>query len=96
MSEHEMRIEIQPEKSLGVHADFAQVWHTPETVVIDFLSITTPIQSETGPDGQPRQVTQATVASRVRIAPTHVFELMKALERQLAAWEVDTGRRAPE
>lgn len=96
MSEHEMRIEIQPERALGVHADFAQVWHTPESVVIDFLSITTPPQNEIGPDGQGRQVTQATVASRVRLAPTHVFELMKALERQLAAWETETGRRQAE
>lgn len=94
MSEHEMRIEIQPERALGVHADFAQVWHTPESVVIDFLAITTPPQSEVGVDGEQRQVTQATVASRVRLAPTHVFELMKALERQLAAWEVETGRRS--
>jgi hypothetical protein len=96
MSEHEMRIEIQPERALGIHADFAQVWHTPESMVLDFLAITTPPQSEIGPDGQGRQITQATVATRVRIAPTHVFELMKALERQLAAWETETGRRATE
>jgi hypothetical protein len=96
MAEHEMRIEIQPERALGVHADFAQVWHTPESVVIDFLAITTPPQTEVAPDGESRQVTQATVASRVRLAPTHVFELMKALERQLAAWEMETGKRDAE
>lgn len=86
----EMRIEIPAEKTLGVHADFASVWHTPETVVIDFMSISQPVQSEEG-----SQVINATLASRVRIPPTHVFELMKALEQQLAAWEVDTGRRRP-
>lgn len=88
----EMRIEVPAEKTLGVHADFASVWHTPETVVIDFLSISQPIQQ--GEDGD--QVINASLASRVRIPPTHVFELMKALEQQLAAWEVETGRRRPE
>lgn len=91
-----MRIEIQPDRALGVHADFAQVWHTPESVVIDFLAITTPPQSEIAVDGETRQVTQATVAARVRLAPTHVFELMKAMEHQLAAWEIETGRRESE
>jgi hypothetical protein len=27
--------------------------------------------------------------------PTHVIELMKALERQLSTWETETGRRPP-
>lgn len=96
MAEHELRIEIQPDHVLGVHADYAQVWHTPESVVIDFLAITRPPHAEIGPDGEQRQFTDAAVASRVRLAPTHVFELMKALEQQLAAWEIQTGRRATE
>ena len=32
-------------------------------------------------------VQQSAVVSRVRIPPAQVFELMKALEQQLSAWE---------
>lgn len=31
----------------------------------------------------------------IRIPPTHVIELMKALERELSAWETETGNRLP-
>jgi hypothetical protein len=33
------------------------------------------------------------VVARVRVPPSQVFEIMKALERQLTAWETETGRR---
>jgi hypothetical protein len=36
---------------------------------------------------------QAQVVARVRVPPSQVFEIMKALERQLTAWETETGRR---
>jgi hypothetical protein len=35
------------------------------------------------------------VSARVRMPPTHVIELLKALERQLTIWETETGHRAP-
>jgi hypothetical protein len=31
--------------------------------------------------------------ARVRVPPNQVFEIMKALERQLTGWEQETGRR---
>jgi hypothetical protein len=36
---------------------------------------------------------KARVVSRVRIPPAQVFELMKALEKQLTQWEASTGAR---
>ena len=38
----------------------------------------------------------ARVVARVRIPASQVFELMKALEQQLTAWELQTGRRSPD
>jgi hypothetical protein len=95
MSDPEFRIDIPAERVLGVHADYASVWHTPETVVIDFLAMNAPASTMVGADGEEVPVLNATVASRIRIPPTHVFELMKALETQLAQWEIETGRRNP-
>jgi hypothetical protein len=38
----------------------------------------------------------ARVVSRVRIPASQVFELMKVLEKQLSAWELETGQRPPD
>jgi hypothetical protein len=46
-----------------------------------------------GDDGTKVTTAQAQIVSRVRVPPSQVFEIMKALERQLTAWEQATGRR---
>jgi hypothetical protein len=88
------QIELPPEHVVGVPADFASVWHTPESFVIDFLAARGPAQVSDH-DGEPLVVQDLVVSARVRMPPTHVIELMKALERQLSTWETETGRRAP-
>ena len=78
----------------GTRPDAASVWHTPEAFVIDFLAHRrAPVV-----DGDEANVVvthDMVVSSRVRIPPTHVIELMKALERELSAWEMVTGNRFP-
>ena len=88
------QIELPPEHVVGVPADFASVWHTAESFVIDFLSARGPAQVGEH-EGEPVIVQDLVVSARVRMPPTHVIELMKALERQLSIWETETGRRAP-
>ncbi|HSN06632.1 MAG TPA: DUF3467 domain-containing protein [Candidatus Angelobacter sp.] len=88
------QIELPAEHVVGVPADFASVWHTPESFVIDFLAARGPAQM-TEHDGDPVVVQDLVVSARVRMPPTHVIELMKALERQLSTWETETGRRPP-
>lgn len=88
------QIELPPEHVVGVPADFASVWHTPESFVIDFLAARGPAQVGDH-DGEPIVVQDLVVSARVRMPPTHVIELMKALERQLSTWETETGRRDP-
>lgn len=89
------RIEIPEDQVIGVPADFASVWHTPESFVIDFLSVKGPDQVAEDDDGQRVLVRDLVVSARIRMPPTHVIELMKALEQQLTGWETDTGRRPP-
>jgi hypothetical protein len=88
------QIELPAEHVVGVPADFASVWHTPESFVIDFLAARGPATMAEH-DGDPVLVQDLVVSARVRMPPTHVIELMKALERQLSIWETETGRRAP-
>ena len=84
----DLQIEVPEAMRVGVPADLASVWHTPETLVIDFLSVVEPPRA----DDQGRATLPVTVAARVRMPPTHVIELMRALEAQLSAWEIETGR----
>ncbi len=75
----------------GVHADLVGVWHTPESFVLDFSALGEPprLLQDAGRDVV---LQRAQVVARVRIAPGQVFEIMKALEQQLTAWEQETGR----
>lgn len=95
MTEPIIKVDVQPSAVAGVHADYASVWTTPETCVIDFLTVTEPIRPQVGEDGVSRPLVNTSLVSRVRIPPTHVWELMKALEKQLSAWEAKHGRKAP-
>lgn len=89
------RIELPEDQVVGVPADFASVWHTRESVVIDFLSVKGPGQVAEDDEGNPVMLRDLVVSARVRMPPTHVIELMKALEHQLTGWETETGRRVP-
>lgn len=89
------RIEVPDDHVIGVPADFASVWHTPESFVIDFLSVRGPDSMAEDENGQQVLLRELVVSARVRMPPTHVIELMKALEQQLTAWETQTGMRAP-
>lgn len=88
------QIELPPEHVVGVPADYASVWHTTESLVIDFLAARGPAAMAEH-EGEPVLVQDLVVSARVRMPPTHVIELMKALERQLSLWETETGRRPP-
>jgi hypothetical protein len=86
-------IDLPPEVEVGTHADFANVWHTNESFVLDFIAIKGPPSPLEDDNGDEVAVIPGRVAARVRLAPTHVFELMKALEQQLTSWETATGNR---
>ncbi len=77
----------------GHYADFANVWHTPNVFVMDFVTLAQPPREDTS-SGERVAVVPARVVSRIRIPPEQVFELAKALTQQLEFWEQETGRRA--
>ena len=91
----QFEIEMPAEAVAGSYADFANVWHTPDVFVMDFVSLVRPPHEETDPEGNPVTVVAGRVVQRVRIPPEQVFELAKALTQQLEFWEQENGRRAP-
>lgn len=90
----ESKIEMAPPSDPGGNfADFVAVWQTAENFVLDFAAITQPLEPP-GEDGS--QKIHAQVVTRVRIPPSQVFEIMKALEQQLTQWEARTGHVPPQ
>jgi len=93
--ERRLNISATPETESGVYADFATLWHTSDIFTLDFSAMTRPAQLVEGESGQPAIDVLARLVARVRIPPQQVFELMKALEQQLSAWERETGQGRP-
>ena len=89
------QIDLPEENVEGRFADFANLWHTPNVFVLDFVALTQPAQHGEGPDGEPSELIPGRVVSRIHIPPEQVFELAAALTRQLGIWEQETGRKPP-
>ncbi len=71
----------------GVYANAVSVWHTPTEFTLDFLVHVTgpaPVQL---PNGSETLAPRMRAVARVKLPPAQIFELMKALERQLSMFE---------
>lgn len=88
------QIDLPPDVARGVFANFVSVWHDQDGFTLDFASNVQPPQIGVDEQtGREAVLIQAQVVARVRIPPSQVFEIMRALEQQLTAWEKDTGQR---
>lgn len=90
-----LNLSLPADAEVGVFADLANVWHTPNTFIMDFLSIKQPVASAEQPDGQVVTRVEATVAARVRIPPEQVFGLIRALTEQSQRWLAESGKSEP-
>jgi hypothetical protein len=72
------QIQLPDDLVEGSYADFVSVWHSRDVFVLDFAVLAQPMSGN--------QIISR-VVSRIRIPPSQVFEIMKALEQQLTAWE---------
>jgi hypothetical protein len=94
----QFQVSLPPEQELGVFADFASVWHTPSTFVIDFLAVKGPQHPSVDAVGQPHPespVLEARVGARVRIPSEQIFPLISALQQQGDKWLEESGRSEP-
>ncbi|HEX6197971.1 MAG TPA: DUF3467 domain-containing protein [Jiangellaceae bacterium] len=95
MNQPKVRVTMPDDVLPGAYADFVSVWHTADVFTFDFAALSRPPTRVEGDEGESTTQAQARVVARVRVPPSQVFEIMKALERQLTAWENETGRRPP-
>jgi hypothetical protein len=88
MSSHEdqPRIQIQVPEALqaGAYANGAMVRHTPYEFTLDFFSTQPPT-----PDAP--NVVQCLVTARVKIPPTVVFDLLRAVNENMTKYESQFG-----
>lgn len=93
--EHRVEITVPPDHEVGVHASFASVWRTQDSFVIDFSTEVRPPEVAEDPENGTRYIgVAARVVARVRIPPGQVWELMKALEQNLSAYERENDKSA--
>lgn len=92
----QLGIELPNDQEAGVFADFANIWNTPSTFVIDFLSVKQPLVDAKLLDPEADGTVLLTkVVSRIRIPAEQVFPLIQALSNQAQNWLHQTGREEP-
>lgn len=75
----------------GVYSNVVGVWHTPYEFTLDFAVLLPSQQAEHPETGQPLAVQPARVVSRIKIPPSVVFELMRALSQNKRLYERNVG-----
>jgi hypothetical protein len=92
-------VDLPADLEVGVFADFASVWHTPTTFVIDFLAVKGPqhpaVDPASGALDPDQPVLDARVGARVRIPSEQIFPLIQALQAQGNQWLAESGREEP-
>ena len=76
----------------GAYADFVNIWHNNETFILDFAAMTQPPRVVHDDSGDTAATIECRIVTRVRIPQAQVWEVMKGLEKQLAAWENERPR----
>jgi hypothetical protein len=91
--EHRVEISVPADVEVGEYASFASVWRSQDCFVLDFATEVRPPDVVQEPETGTQYVhIPARMVSRVRIPPGQVWELMKALEQNLSAYERETGK----
>ena len=86
-TQYELR--VPPELEGGVFANFLGVWHTAHEFTLDFAA-TLPAEPTETPDGPIIRV-PCRVTARIKVPPTLVFEILKALNTNMTGYEERFG-----
>ena|SRR5436190_7000263 len=79
--QQELQVSIPDDVAAGVYSNMALVWHTAYEFTLDFAAIE-PSDSNRVP---------CRVVARVRIPPTVIFDLMRALNENMSIYEQKFG-----
>lgn len=90
------QIQLSPELEGGTYANFLSVWHSPHEFTFDF-AVTQPGFSQDPNDPASPVTVPCRVVARLKIPPTLVFEIMRALNQNMTGYEQTFGEiRRPE
>lgn len=98
MSDHEhepekreahFQVEVPPQEIGGRYANFLGVWHTPHEFTLDF-AVTQPPQGDPE-DADGPVVVPLHVTARVKIPPSLVFDILRALNENMTRYEDTFG-----
>jgi len=82
--ERNIRISVPEALEAGVYANGAGVWHTAHEFTLDFLTLLNSGAAEP-------EVVPARVVSRVKIPPSVVFDLLRAINTNMTLYEQRYG-----
>lgn len=82
-------LRVPSELDGGVYANFLGVWHTAHEFTLDFAA-TMPAEPMETPDGPALRV-PCRVTARIKVPPTLVFEILKALNTNMTGYEERFG-----
>jgi hypothetical protein len=84
----EFAFTIPEELAAGRYSNLLAVWHTAHEFTLDFAVTMPPEQS--GEHG-PQHVVPCEVVARVKVAPSVVFDLLRALNENMTRYEGSYG-----
>jgi Protein of unknown function (DUF3467) len=81
-------VQVPPDLEGGTYANFLGVWHTGHEFTLDFAVTQPPVVPED--ENEPVTVPSRVVA-RVKIPPTLIFDIMRALSENMTTYESTFG-----
>jgi hypothetical protein len=93
-AEATFQLNVPPELEGGSYANLLSVWHTAHEFTLDF-SATQPAQPVNPDDPASGVLIPCRVVARIRIAPTLVFDVIRALNENMTRYEDKYGSINP-
>lgn len=84
------QLKMPDDTEAGAYANVLGVWHTAHEFTLDF-SATQPAEQGQLPDGSVVMVVPARVTARVKIPPTLVFQVLRAISESMTKYEQTFG-----
>jgi len=87
----DFRLEIPSELENGTYANFLSVWHTAHDFTLDFAVMQQAMPPDNPEDQASPFVIPCRIVGRLKISPTLVFEVMRALNQNMTQYEQTFG-----
>jgi hypothetical protein len=84
------KFQLPDEEKVGSYANILAVSHTPHEFTLDFAVTGQPWPTDPDDDESPIEV-PCDVVARVKIPPTVIFEVLRALNENMTSYEIRHG-----